>query len=321
MSDFTEFFEALKTNCPPEGRVMFSQFRGDPTERVTGMWSAKILNNPDALDEGANVYLCVSAMKKTDAGWKRRKENFAGGLCLMIDDLGDGPGSKFPVSRIAALPPTALIETSPGNHQAVYIFDKTVRSEKSFNALIDAFVSVQFLNKDTGMKGVTRVFRPPFGVNGKAKYKTDDKPFQVRLVEWNPNARPSYEQICKAFNLRPAEKADVPCVVPVKEAEGRVAAFKATARLLMDYGHFIGEDRGDHRFMHIICPWADEHSDRGNTGTGISQPNPENNWYGGFKCWHASCIDKRSWGDLTDYVTETICVDLLEEANKKGAGQ
>ena len=86
-----------------------------------------MLSNSDQLDERANVYFCVSGMRKGDDGrWRRSKDNFAGGLCLMIDDLGDGPGSRAPLSTIKALKPTALVETSPSNYQAIYLFDGLV---------------------------------------------------------------------------------------------------------------------------------------------------------------------------------------------------
>ena len=75
------------------------------------------------IDDDANVYFTVAAFRQNDRGeWRRRKDQFAGGILLMIDDLGDGPGSKFQLSKIDELPPTALIETSPGNFQAIYMF-------------------------------------------------------------------------------------------------------------------------------------------------------------------------------------------------------
>jgi hypothetical protein len=73
---------------------MYCQFRGDPNDDIHGKWRARVLNSPDNVDEQANLYVCVSAMKRNDIGeFRRRKENFSTALCLMIDDLGSGIGA------------------------------------------------------------------------------------------------------------------------------------------------------------------------------------------------------------------------------------
>jgi hypothetical protein len=312
LNPMREFFEAMRLHLPEGSRILFCQFRGDP--ETDSNWAAKILNNPDALDEGANVYLCVSAMKKTSQGWKRRKDNFAGGLLLMIDDLGDGPGSKFPLKHIEVLPPTALIETSPGNHQAIYMFNEAITDERKFNALIDAFVDAQFLEKDPGMKGVTRVFRPPFGVNGKAKYRDGRKQFQVTMKEWNFKRRYSYDQICAAFGLRPMAKAEIKRNVYTKDVVDRTDAFLAAYRVMKRLHIIKGQDEQDHQWVHIHCPWTHFHTNGVDNGAGITQPSEENGWYGGFKCHHGSC-SARGWSDLTDYLLD-LTAQELEDANE-----
>ncbi|RPI08347.1 MAG: hypothetical protein EHM65_10430, partial [Acidobacteriales bacterium] len=158
---FDEFLAEMKRLLPSDGRVMMCAFRGSPEDDLRGKWRAQVLNYADQVDEMANVYLCVSAMRKNARGeFRRRKENFAGGLLLMIDDVGDGKGSKFPLALLNPLPPTALIETSPGNFQATYFFKELVTDLVEFDALIRAFIERQFLSNDTGMAGVNRVFRP-----------------------------------------------------------------------------------------------------------------------------------------------------------------
>lgn len=310
-----EFFELLRSMLPQDSRILYCQFRGSPEENIEGKWFARVLNNPDVLDDKANVYLCVSAMKKDPVvGWKRRKDCFAGGLLLMIDDVGDGAGSKFPLSHIDKLPPTALIETSPDNYQAVYVFDKPILDQRKFDALIHAFVRAEFLDKDPGMKGVTRVFRPPFGINGKEKHMRDGKPFQVRMAVWNPTARYSYEEVCAAFNLIPLEAAPKRKPrVQNDEMDTRIAAFWAAFNRLTKLGMFKYGDAEDHDWAHIRCPWTDNHTGRVDNGAGVRVPNPENEWYGGFKCHHGSCFQK-GWRDLTDYLQFLDEVEL-EEAN------
>src|SRR5690554_8230799 len=122
---FQKFYDEMKRFVPEDGRLISCQFRGDPNSDIYGKWKGRVLNHADQIDEGANVYLCVSAMRRNSRGeFRRRKENFAGGLLLMIDDLGTGKGAKFPMSIIEPLPPTAVIETSPDNFQAMYFLDR-----------------------------------------------------------------------------------------------------------------------------------------------------------------------------------------------------
>lgn len=211
---FEQFFTEMKRLVPSHARIMMCSFRGSPDEETRGKWRARVLNYADQVDELANVYLCVSAMKKNDRGeFRRRKENFAGGLLLMIDDVGDGFGSKFPLTVLDPLPPTALVETSPGNFQACYFFRELVEDIEEFDALIRAFIDKQFLKADTGMAGVNRVFRPPIGVNGKWKYRDENnRLWRVRCAEWNPERRYTPDEICAAFDLTPAKRTPRPFV-------------------------------------------------------------------------------------------------------------
>jgi hypothetical protein len=278
----------------------------------------KVLNNPDMLDEGANVYLCVSSFKKHPIdGWKRRKENFSAGILLMIDDVGSGPGSKFPISHLDALPPTALIETSPGNHQAIYMFREPITDQRKFDALINAFVKARFLENDPGMKGVTRVFRPPLGINGKEKYRYEGRPFVVNMKEWNFKRRYTYDEICRAFGLSPVMTAEIKKYVHTVDVTDRVEAFKAVYHLAKRYGMVKGQDDRDHEWIHISCPWRDTHTGGIDNGAGLTLPSEVNQWYGAYKCHHGSCHE-RGWREFTDYVTE-LCAQVLDDANKRGA--
>ena len=314
VSDIKLFFDEMTRHLPDGSRVLYSQFRGDPATNAN--WAAKVLNNPEFMDEGANVYLCVSAMKKNaDGKWYRRKDNFAAGLLLMIDDLGDGPASKFPLSTIDVLQPTALIETSPGNHQAIYMFNEAITDQKQFNALIDAFVAAQFLGKDTGMKGVTRVFRPPHGVNAKAAHMRDGKAFRVRLVEWHPDNRYSYNAICRAFDLNPIVTATIKHNVYTEDVIDRTDRFLRYYKAAERCGLVKG-DSANHTWIHVSCPWRDAHTGGLDNGAGITPPNEENQWYGAFKCHHGSC-DKRNFKDLADHLLD-IMIDELNDANNAG---
>ena len=73
----SEFLDEMYRFIPEEGRVMGCQFRGDPNADIYSKWRARVIRSPNMIDDGANVYFCVSAMKRNERGeFRRRKENF-----------------------------------------------------------------------------------------------------------------------------------------------------------------------------------------------------------------------------------------------------
>jgi hypothetical protein len=297
-----DFLRAMYKYVPEEARVMACQFRGDPNADFKGKWRAIPVKNVAQFDSGANVYLAVSAMKKNEAGeYRRRKDNFCGGILLMIDDVGDGPGSKFPLKLICKLRPTALIETSPRNHQAVYMFDSLVTDADLFDRLIYGFIAKQFLGKDTGMAGINRVFRPPFGVNGKPKYGG----WQVTCNEyWCPENRHSVEAIAKAFDidLNAQGHARKPSGATLARSD-TLAAFVHVRQALRQAGMLKKEDVDRAGWQDIVCPWTGEHTGQADNGAAIREPAEENGWTGAFRCHHGGCTE-RGWRELTEWLAE-----------------
>jgi hypothetical protein len=305
------FLKEMYRYSPLEARVMACAFRGDPNQDMKGKWRAFPITRTEQLDDEANVYLAVSAMKRNAAGeYRRRKENFDGGLLLMIDDIGTGPGSKFPTNLLDAATPTALIETSPDNHQAVYMFRELITDPREFDALINGFITKKFLGHDTGMAGINRVFRPPWGVNGKIKYNG----WKVKAVAWNPEKRYSLRSLAKAFGIdvdshlsgRTAHNATV------GKAES-IRAFVAVRQALREAGMVKREEPDVSGWLNVYCPWTDGHTDRADNGAAIREPAEENGWGGGFKCFHGSCAG-RGWKDLTEWLSENQ-EEVLAAAN------
>lgn len=303
------FFDAMMEHVPEDARIMLCQFRGDPYDDIYGKWKAKVLRTTGLIDEGANVYLCVSAMRKNSRGeFRRRKENFAGGILLMIDDIGTGPGAKFPMSVLDPLPPTAMIETSPDNFQAMYFFDQLVTDQLEFDALIRAFIHKQFLGNDTGQAGVNRVFRPPAGVNGKAKYGG----WRVRLAEWHPERRYDVETIARAFELQLIKERQPPKGATGGKAD-KIRAFMEVRAQLRAAGMLKNEATDYSGWAQIQCPWVEEHTDGADNGAAIRLPMPENDFVGGYRCHHGHCEGK-GWRDLTDWLAAESA-DVLERVN------
>lgn len=317
-----DYLNEMKRFVPPEARILSCQFAGDPDEDIYQKWRARVVREVHNIDDRANVYLCVSAMQRNDRQeFRRRKENFAGGLLLMVDDIGEGKGSKFPLSVLDPLPPTALVETSPGNFQAHYFFDRLVTDMAEFDSLIRAFIDEQFLSADTGMAGVNRVFRPPVGINGKQKYRDESgRPWQVRCERWEPSNRYSVQEIAKAFNLQLVRERRAPQdsnYLGAAKPE-RIRAFAAQLRILRGCGMLKREEPDVSGWIQISCPWIHEHSDEADTGAAIRLPEAENDWWGAFRCHHGHCAE-RGWKELTQYLSEEVG-DWLEMVNANCEG-
>lgn len=313
-----EFCRRMLRDVPEEARVMLCQFRGDPGADLKGKWRASVLRRPDQIDQWANVYLCVSAMKKNERGeFRRRKENFAAGLLLMIDDIGTGIGSKFPMSLLDALAPTGLIETSRDNFQAVYFFDQPITDIRLFQRLITAFIAEQFLGNDPGMAGVNRVFRPPAGTNGKPKHDG----WRVLLHEWAPERQYSPQALVDAFGLtlEPAGRRDIPRGATVDKAEA-IRAFISVRGALASSGMLKRDSSDRAGWQDLLCPWTSTHTGGVDNGAAIREPDEANAWAGAFKCHHGSCAD-RHWRDLTQWLAEEHAEVLLMINNQAAAGR
>lgn len=312
MNEWERFYTAMAREVPEDARIMMCSFRGDPAEEFRGKWRARVLDDPRAVDRRANVYLSVSAMRRNARGeFRRRKENFAGGLCLMIDDLGDGPGSKWPLSVVDPLPPTALIETSPANFQAVYIFERAVEDREEFSALIRAFIAQRFLSDDPGMGGVNRVFRPPVGVNGKAKY---GGAFPVTAHQLCEDHRYAIDEIVRAFGLRLSPvRPPVPRGATADRAQ-RIRAFIAVRSALRAAGMVKREEADLEGWVDVVCPWTAEHTGAADNGAAIREPAEENGWTGAFRCHHGGCAE-RGWRDLTEWLAGEA-EQILEAVNR-----
>lgn len=309
-----DFLNAMALHMPDDARLMACQFRGDPNAEFPGKWRSFPLTSIKQLDNQANIYLTVSAMGRNARGeFRRRKENFAGGLLLMIDDLGDGPASKFPLSTVKQLVPTCLIETSPGNHQAVYMFDRLVTDMALFERLIKGFIAKQFLGKDTGMAGINRVFRPPAGINGKPKHNG----WHVRSVQENYALRYSPEQIALAFEIdltpRPINRA------PRGATEDKADLIRAfvDVRTFLRSAGMIKTEPNLAGWQDVVCPWTDGHTGAVDNGAAIKEPDEENGWHGAWKCHHGSCEGK-GWRELTEWVGENQA-EILELINGSAA--
>ena len=297
------FLNCMFQDMPEDTRAILATFDGDPNDESGDRrwkWKAK----PWQLGQGAwqipkeqNNYFAISVFKRDQqtGRFRRTKTNIVQLCAVMIDDIG----TKVPKTKIK-LPLTATIETSPGNFQGFYRIKPSpgARDLETALRLLDQMVKSGLTadGSDPGMKGVTRYGRLPSGVNGKIKYVEQlGAPFVVRATQWNPERAYTAERIAKAFGLNisaPPKREPLP--VPPGAIKQRTDEFNSLLQALGDAGLYLASRGGWHD---IECPWIDQHTDRGATGTSLVTPSAANRWAGGFRCHHGHC-QERSIRDL-----------------------
>jgi hypothetical protein len=315
-----EFLEALFAGAGKEEFTIVTSFSCDPFKTPRNAWAGwpwwpgEPLSKPGFA--GENTYVTVSSFHRGKDGKKhRRKEDFAALRAVMIDDIG----TKIDEKKLL-LPPSALIETSPGNYQA-YLFiaqDSAARDRGLAERLISAMVKSGLTTDavDPGMKGVTRFGRLPCGINNKAKYKI---PFPVRCAEFAPERHYTIEEIRATYNLDLTEKVNehiASAATPESIAAGDLK-FGALLQAFSLLGLYKGENtKGWHD---VTCPWTETHTDGvDDISAALGPPDALHNYEAAFRCHHGHCEGKNI-GDVHNFLRAVNAAILA--ATKGGDGQ
>ena len=293
----SEFMAAIFVDLLPEERPIVAEVFGDEIIRNPSFSGAKGWAHGHDFSSGdINHYFTLSTYHPEDGNYKRTKDRFWCAHGIYFDDIGT-KGESF--GRMNACRPSYLIETSPGNYQAGYLFDKPVGNLREVEGLIDAAVESGL--GDPGAKGPSsRLGRLPCAINGKHKPY-----FQCRLVEWHPERRYTIEQIYDGLKLQRIVSVSKLSVVKLGTANSSQATSVYSPRALENpvitalreqgyYKHLLGEGTHD-----ITCPWVHEHTGRIDTGTVYFEPT-EQYPHGAFKCLHGHCADRK----LHDFLEE-----------------
>lgn len=305
--DAKRLLAALGGKLGEHERIILCMVPGDPGRADPNAWKPR----PYHPERGArwrfpaewNGYLTVGAFTQSEDGtFRRRKGNCSAGLALMIDDVG----TKVPREAVAGVPPSARVETSPGNEQWWYIFEAPERDTVRFDALIRAFIDGRLLGKDPGMAGVTRVGRLPGFQNCKPEYGG----WEVRLLELNER-RFTVDTLVALFGLELIGRREPPPwarMIPLN-AEERLEAFNAAERWLEQRGMFKSADYDRGGWREIHCPWVEEHTGGIDNGAAIREPDLDNGYNGAFKCHHGS-HQNHGWRELTEWIAEMSAAEL-----------
>lgn len=294
-----EFLQAVFAGLTEPQRPFVLGFDGKPKDRKGWRGDPWQAGKTNTANTGLNWYFSLAVFAPED-GYHRQEKHCAGIYGVMLDDVGT---KALPLERLAACPPTIVIETSPGNYQATYLFDQAQTDLSRVKALNQSMVEAGMC--DPGAKSPpTRWGRLPFASNGKT-----DPAFECRLVEFHPERRYSIDEIIERLELAPpvearkktpGRKASVRNIedgvyIPRPEENEVIAALKKRGI----YKQPLGSGKHD-----ITCPWVHEHTDQIDGGAAYFEPSdlfP----VGGFKCQH-SHGDKYRIGALLEFLGVTF---------------
>lgn len=257
-------------------------FAGPPAKARGTAWAGERYRPGVSVDgEPLNRYYTLATYTPTTT--TKTAKDCRAIVGVMLDDIGTE--KTVPLSRLDACPPSYTIETSPGNFQCVYLFDRPLTDTAAVTALHESMVLSGLC--DPGAKSpATRWGRLPFSVNGK-----HDPAFNVRLVEFHPERRYTIDQIYDALELARKPKASRAAPLPhnteddlyVPVGENPVLVKLKEAGL---YKRLLPVDGQGRRKHDLKCPWVQDHSDGLDSGTCYMEPDSQYP-LGGFACLHS----------------------------------
>lgn len=282
-----DFLRGIFRDMKEDKKPVLVFFSGNPNTVPKHAWSGREWD-PSAPDlpHTHNNYFALSTYSPNNMGeYRRKKEQFYACHAFMLDDIG----TKIPMDRLT-LPPSWLIETSKGNHQAGYILETPVTDPKFADRILKAIIGAGLC--DAGADGATaRMARLPFGINGKSA-----PIFQCKLKEWRPELRYSADELIHKLELDMSEKPKKTSGEKINRPEGHEDIFfdcpSENPVISALKSRELYKNPLDGIKHDITCPWVHEHTAQVDSGTVYYEPN---DFYpiGGFKCQHGHCADRK----------------------------
>lgn len=348
------FLKELQSTIPSSERVMAgyaseATVQTDATgKKLNGGWWPVPWSEGKYINANSNAYACISSSIKTPnpANGKERfwrgEASFGHGLALMVDDIGNGKGSKggFTLRDFySVLKPTAVVETSPDNYQLWYFLDEPEPSLLRFKSFIVSFVT-NVLGKggDNTIRDVSRYGRMPIGYNNKrhsadgplkyplAEHGNDaGKPVLVHLRDADYTRRYSIDQICRAFKFEVLTPVKRQIQIDPNEYKFDALWLQMAEKILSRAQMGEGSDgevamnmSGKYR---IQCPWGHQHGNGDVYGAYFRGPIPGAEVEFVFGCAHDNCrkLHKRGWSQFIDEVVIDHIAEQLEAINARHA--
>lgn len=275
-----DFLTAIFGNTFSNAHPLVCKKSGDPD---AGGWAATQwpCNTGDATK---NWYCQPSLYTQDDMGKYRAKKELVVSIhAVMLDDIG----TKVSFEKINNFPPSWLIETSPGNYQAGYIFSKPITEISLVEQLKEKLVESGLC--DMGSTGAAaRWMRMPVAINGRPKYGNPSP--NCRLTIWEPHRRYTINELYVRLNSAKSLPSDLG-QNEAQENEDRSNNLSKSAtkhNIVVEALHLKGlykQPLGDAKHD-ISCPWVEQHTDQADNGTAYFEPSAQYP-LGGFKCHHS----------------------------------
>lgn len=283
-----DFLQAVFGSLPEDVCPVLVSFSGNPQEVPRSSWWGFPWHGEIDPPAEQNNYFSLAVFRPDETGkYRRQKSQFQALHVVMLDDVG----TKVSGERVT-LPPTWLLETSPGNCQAGYLFKEPLTDGRVADRLMEAIVAAHLC--DPGANGPrARLARLPVAVNGK-----HTPPYACRMLQWTPALRYTVEELVDGLQLEMALPGRPKRMRKRTDKDGPIDSDlvwiprpdeNAVLVALGQRGLYktpLGEGKHD-----ITCPWVGEHTDQLDNGTAYFEP--DELWpIGGFKCMHGHCAHR-----------------------------
>lgn len=214
------------------------------------------------------AYYSTSTLSLADDGtFRHTKTAFKSYRVLVLDDIG----TKIPWDSIPeALEPSYIIESSPGNFQLGYVLQEPIRDYAEAQALINLFVGAGYT--DGGGAMPVKKVRLPCGVNGKPGEKGA---FHVRLkkaepIYWTPQALidaagidadwEEHRKIIETQSYKTRRYGASAWIPGLFHVDPQTGVYDPVLEFMYSQGRVIQD--GQERFMDVICPFHEDHSEQ-----------------------------------------------------------
>ena len=301
----SKFLEGIFGDCFNAAHVTGFVEPPDELEKLgkRHFWGGDAFYRNPLEDSTFNNFFVISTFHAdADGSHRRRKNNFAASFCMMIDDVGSGPGAKISeaLMELTGPEPSWILETSKDNHQYGYIFSAPVMDRHKIEALLKGFVKLGLVDGDgdPGMLGCTRYARLPVGTNNKSKYS---EPFPHQLRSWKPGLTYDIDALALGFGI------DLKAHYTSDDGAYYGEAKPTDQDMIYQSLHRMGLIKTAIRpgVYDITCPWHKGHTETLDNGTAYLAPM-------GLKCHHGSCASRKgrdlmNWLHGADPVYATAC--------------
>jgi hypothetical protein len=293
-------------------QVLVTSFKRDPADTTQPRedWNAwlagKVLNNPK-FDEG-NTYFCPSLLVPETRGTAslrqdRTIDNFKSLHVIIIDDIPTK--IKFvEVVNLLRIPPSYVIETSPGNHQAGW------KIEPETNL---AWVKGMLSQLDRTLGGADNLTNPvawrrlPVGWNTKQSLGLGPRGFRIRLKAGYPG--PMIRGLDWPSDIEPMIGVVIPLTTLDRgtgdgaRPDDAVLAHDPIYRALEAAGHIVGNRLTSDKYWAatIKCPWIAHHGPT-RPLTGAEYVPAIAGQRGWFHCFHCERRNQAEFKEQLDVV-------------------